>query len=350
MKVDSMSNEIEKLNTNEVKVKSKAMNQLTQQCVGLFRLEDIKIPELKGDIGTLHKNHNVYQSTIAGKNCFGWLGPKPAVLITEPELIREVLTKNYIYHKARSSPLSKLGIGGIVSYEEDKWATQRRILNPAFHLDKLKNFFWFLVISWKNGWRLPNAGNEDLLPSFRPILRINIADRSFKGSVNSLEPPPPCQAVDDDFIDYENDGDHPINTEDDSMCMKDILSDSQDDEEDRGKGSQPGHSFTDGANFHIDQTFVDKKVLKILLDAAAVRHISIGNAFSRVYSRAYHGLCMRNLAENLRINQYYGEHLYLLYTIAKTYTIDEFSDHFAELKNNSPEAAHVLKNVLSFEK
>ena len=30
MKVDSMGNEIEKLKTNEVKVKSKTMNQLTQ--------------------------------------------------------------------------------------------------------------------------------------------------------------------------------------------------------------------------------------------------------------------------------------------------------------------------------
>ncbi|PHT69714.1 hypothetical protein T459_24818 [Capsicum annuum] len=227
-----MGNEIEKLNTNEVKLKSKAMNQLTQQCAGLFRSEDIKIPELKGDVGTLHKTHNVYQSTIAGKNCFGWLGPKPAVLITEPELIREVLTKNYIYHKARSSPLSKLGIGGIASYEEDKWATHRRILNPAFHLDKLK-----------------------------VLRRIG----------KFIRTPPPCQAVDDNFMNYENDGDHPINTEDNSMCMKDISLDSQDDEEDHGKGSQPGHSFTDRANFHIDQTFVDKKVLKILLDAAAVR-------------------------------------------------------------------------------
>ncbi|PHU12092.1 Chitin elicitor receptor kinase 1 [Capsicum chinense] len=66
MKVDSMGNEIEKLKTNEVKLKSKAMHQLTQQCAELCRSEDIKISELKGDIGTLHKIHNVYQSTIAG--------------------------------------------------------------------------------------------------------------------------------------------------------------------------------------------------------------------------------------------------------------------------------------------
>ncbi|KAM3358808.1 hypothetical protein P3S68_021741 [Capsicum galapagoense] len=35
MKVDSMSNEIEKLKTNEDKLKSIATNQLTQQCAEL---------------------------------------------------------------------------------------------------------------------------------------------------------------------------------------------------------------------------------------------------------------------------------------------------------------------------
>ncbi|PHT43084.1 Chitin elicitor receptor kinase 1 [Capsicum baccatum] len=66
MKVDSMDNKIENLKTNEVKLKYKAMHQLTQQCAELCRSEDIKIPELKGYVGTLHKIHNVYQSTITG--------------------------------------------------------------------------------------------------------------------------------------------------------------------------------------------------------------------------------------------------------------------------------------------
>ncbi|KAM3246550.1 hypothetical protein P3L10_008317 [Capsicum annuum] len=80
------------------------------------------------------------------------------------------------------------------------------------------------------------------------------------------------------------------------------------------------------------------------------RHISIVNAFSRVYSRAHHGLCIRHLAENLRVNQYCGEHLYLFYVVAKAYSFDEFSDNFVELKSKCPEAAHVLENVLGFEK
>ena len=66
MKVDSMGNEIEKLKTNEDKLKSIATNQLTQQCTELCRSEDIKVPELEGDDGTLHKTHNIYLSTSAG--------------------------------------------------------------------------------------------------------------------------------------------------------------------------------------------------------------------------------------------------------------------------------------------
>ncbi|PHT36207.1 Reticulon-like protein B4 [Capsicum baccatum] len=62
-----MGTEIEKLKLkiSEDKLKSIAMNQLTQQCAELCRSEDNKISELEGDVGTLHKAHNVYQSTSA---------------------------------------------------------------------------------------------------------------------------------------------------------------------------------------------------------------------------------------------------------------------------------------------
>ncbi|KAM3323564.1 hypothetical protein P3S67_004715 [Capsicum chacoense] len=48
---------------------------------------------------------------------------------------------------------------------------------------------------------------------FTPILRINVVERSFEGSLNSSPPSPRCPAVDDDLNDYENDGHHPINIE-----------------------------------------------------------------------------------------------------------------------------------------
>ncbi|KAM3325831.1 hypothetical protein P3S67_000956 [Capsicum chacoense] len=78
---------------------------------------------------------------------------------------------------------------------------------------------------------------------FRPILRINVVERSFEGPLNSSAPPLRRLAIDDDLIDddlnyYENNVDDTINMEDYSMHMEDFSSDSQDDEEDRETKSQ----------------------------------------------------------------------------------------------------------------
>ncbi|XP_047270353.1 uncharacterized protein LOC124899500 [Capsicum annuum] len=79
-------------------------------------------------------------------------------------------------------------------------------------------------------------------------------------------------------------------------------------------------------------------------------HITIANAFFRVYNRAHHGLCMRHLAENVCVNQHCGEHLYLFYTSAKAYYFNECSEHFAKFKDKYLEIAHILENVFGFEK
>ncbi|PHT38387.1 hypothetical protein CQW23_21960 [Capsicum baccatum] len=78
---------------------------------------------------------------------------------------------------------------------------------------------------------------------FRPILRINVVERSFEGPLNSSAPPLRRLIVDDDLIDddlngYENDVDDATNMKDYSMHMKDFSSDSQDDEEYREMESQ----------------------------------------------------------------------------------------------------------------
>ncbi|XP_059290553.1 cytochrome P450 CYP72A219-like [Lycium ferocissimum] len=75
-----------------------------------------------------------------GKNSFAWLGPNPIVVITEPALIKEIFAKNYMYQKYKNSnPFTKLLVQGLVSLEEHKWAKHRKIINPAFHFEKLKH-------------------------------------------------------------------------------------------------------------------------------------------------------------------------------------------------------------------
>ncbi|KAH6788848.1 cytochrome P450 [Perilla frutescens var. frutescens] len=77
--------------------------------------------------------------TKFGNDSFFWFGPSPSVMVTNPEMAKEILTKTDSCMKPQNSnPLTKLFVQGVVAYEKDKWAKHRKIINPAFHLDKLK--------------------------------------------------------------------------------------------------------------------------------------------------------------------------------------------------------------------
>jgi cytochrome P450 len=77
----------------------------------------------------------------AGKNSFIWFGPTPRVNITDPELIKDVLNKYYDFRKPNVNPLIKLLVNGLVNLEGEQWSKHRKIINPAFHLEKLKVSF-----------------------------------------------------------------------------------------------------------------------------------------------------------------------------------------------------------------
>ncbi|KAJ6728258.1 CYTOCHROME P450 FAMILY MEMBER [Salix koriyanagi] len=70
-----------------------------------------------------------------GKNSFMWIGPKPRVNIMNPDQIRDVFMKINEYQK--STQLKPLACG-LASHKGEKWAKHRKIINPAFHQEKLK--------------------------------------------------------------------------------------------------------------------------------------------------------------------------------------------------------------------
>ncbi|RVW12124.1 Cytochrome P450 CYP72A219 [Vitis vinifera] len=74
-----------------------------------------------------------------GKSSFIWMGPKPRVNIMEPELIRDVLSMHTVFRKPRVHALVKLLVSGLLFLDGEKWAKHRKIINPAFRLEKVKN-------------------------------------------------------------------------------------------------------------------------------------------------------------------------------------------------------------------
>ncbi|XP_062206250.1 cytochrome P450 CYP72A616-like [Phragmites australis] len=74
-----------------------------------------------------------------GKTSITWLGPVPRVTITKPELVREVLSNKFgHFEKLKFGSLQRRLHNGVGSHEGEKWAKHRRIINPAFHLEKLR--------------------------------------------------------------------------------------------------------------------------------------------------------------------------------------------------------------------
>ncbi|PHT44233.1 Secologanin synthase [Capsicum baccatum] len=123
-----------------------------------------------------------------GKNSFVWMGPNPQVLIMDPELIKEVLSKNYLYQKPRGNPFLALLVQGLVSFEEDKWAKHRKIVNPAFHLEKLKHMlpaFYLSCSEMLRKWEdvVPVGGSHeiDVWPDLQQ-LSCDVISRTAFGS------------------------------------------------------------------------------------------------------------------------------------------------------------------------
>ncbi|KAK3009359.1 hypothetical protein RJ639_013095 [Escallonia herrerae] len=78
-----------------------------------------------------------------GKNSFMWFGTNPRLNIGDPGLMKEILSKPDVFQKIHPEPLSDIIVGGLLTSEDEKWTNHRKIINPAFHLEKLKELARF---------------------------------------------------------------------------------------------------------------------------------------------------------------------------------------------------------------
>ncbi|XP_057451001.1 cytochrome P450 72A68-like [Lotus japonicus] len=123
-----------------------------------------------------------------GKNSFIWFGPTPRFTCTDPELIKDVLNKIYDFPKPDNNPLAKLLVSGLVTHEGEIWRKHRKIINPAFSLEKLKImlpiFFrscYDLISKWE-GMLSPDGSCEMDVWPFLQNLASDVISRTAFGS------------------------------------------------------------------------------------------------------------------------------------------------------------------------
>ncbi|KAJ9554684.1 hypothetical protein OSB04_018729 [Centaurea solstitialis] len=139
-----------------------------------------------------HRVFPFYHKVVAvhGKTCFTWMGTRPLVHISDPIKIREVFANNYQFQKQRGSgnPLTKLLVRGLVDTEADQWAKHRKIINPAFHVEKLKRMVPAFYVScnemihkWEDMVKEESSCEVDVWPHLQ-TLTADVISRTAFGS------------------------------------------------------------------------------------------------------------------------------------------------------------------------
>ncbi|CAL1360115.1 unnamed protein product [Linum trigynum] len=128
---------------------------------------------------------HVYSWTkIYGMNFLNWYGTKPQLVVTDPELVKEVLSnkEGAFPKKFIQSYADKLLGNGLFASQGEKWVKMRKLANQAFHGDSLKAMIPAMVASVEamlHRWR--DAKEIDAYREFK-VLTSEVISRTAFGS------------------------------------------------------------------------------------------------------------------------------------------------------------------------
>ncbi|GER50467.1 cytochrome P450, partial [Striga asiatica] len=138
------------------------------------------------DIFPIIQPHLYSWMKLYGNNFVHWMGTQPYLVVTEPDLIKEILSnRENFYPKPKiKGYLTKLLGDGIVRAEGEKWLKLRKLANHAFHGECLKDMVPAKIASveamldnWKN-----YEGKEIEVCSEFKVLTSEVISRTAFGS------------------------------------------------------------------------------------------------------------------------------------------------------------------------
>ncbi|KAL2326854.1 hypothetical protein Fmac_020281 [Flemingia macrophylla] len=140
---------------------------------------------LSNDVAPRLSSHLYQTISKYGKNSFIWEGTTAKVIISDPKQVHEVFNNIYDFQLSGNAKFLK---NGLINYEGEQWAKHRKIINPAFQLEKLKNMLPEFALSchdmfsvWKGMLSSDGTCEIDVWP-FLQNLSCDIISRTAFGS------------------------------------------------------------------------------------------------------------------------------------------------------------------------
>ncbi|XP_022734223.1 cytochrome P450 CYP749A22-like [Durio zibethinus] len=158
----------------------------TKEIINMVKGVMISPMELSHHVFPRIQPHIYSWMRLYGKNFLYWNGPQAHLVVTEPELVKEILNnKDGAYPKPETEGYWKKLLGnGLVSSSGEKWVKHRKLANYAFHAESLKGMIPAMISSvgmMLERWRKQKVKEIELFHEFK-VLTSEIISRTAFGS------------------------------------------------------------------------------------------------------------------------------------------------------------------------
>ncbi|KAB2600639.1 cytochrome P450 CYP749A22-like [Pyrus ussuriensis x Pyrus communis] len=142
---------------------------------------------LSHDVFSVVQPHIHSWTQIYGKNYLQWIGSKAQLIVTDPELCKEILNnKDRAYPKIETPYFEKklFGDGLLTTTKAEKWAKLRKLATHAFHGESLKSMTPAMVASTETmleKWKSYEGKEIEVFQEFR-LFSSEVISRTAFGS------------------------------------------------------------------------------------------------------------------------------------------------------------------------